>query len=84
MRVHDHFDGSFHCVECGGKCVLSGDDEAITQLIRNLLEFCALQEKPWLPPFISAALGKCMPDGKVAEFWKRARNAMAYVRTGRL
>lgn len=38
MIIHDHFDGSAHCVECGGICSLTGDDVLATHLIRYLFE----------------------------------------------
>ncbi len=31
-KVHDHFAGSAHCVECGGHCTLTGADMAYTAL----------------------------------------------------
>lgn len=34
--IHDHFDGSAHCVECQGKCKLTGADLALTQLVRYM------------------------------------------------
>lgn len=35
---HDHFDGSAHCVQCGGECRLTGNDMAYTALVRALCE----------------------------------------------
>lgn len=40
--VHDHFDGSAHCVECGGHCTLTGSDMAYTALVRALFEVDAM------------------------------------------
>jgi hypothetical protein len=36
---HDHFAGSFHCVECGGECKLQGTEMAYTALVRAMFEF---------------------------------------------
>lgn len=36
--IHDHFDGSAHCVECGGPCRLTGGDLDLTMLVRYLFE----------------------------------------------
>lgn len=38
MGIHDHFDGSAHCVECGGSCKLTGATLTLTQLVRALCE----------------------------------------------
>lgn len=32
--VHDHFDGASHCVQCGGKCWLTGAELVLTEMIR--------------------------------------------------
>lgn len=44
--VHDHFDGSAHCVECGGDCMLKGSDMLATQLVRQVCEQAALNDEP--------------------------------------
>lgn len=36
--VHDHFEGSAHCVECGGDCKLTGTEMAYTALMRWLFD----------------------------------------------
>jgi hypothetical protein len=41
--VHDHFNGSAHCVECGGDCRLTGAERALTEMVRWRLE-----KNPWL------------------------------------
>lgn len=41
MTIHDHFDGSAHCVECAGRCKLTGEDLAITEYIRFTMESLA-------------------------------------------
>lgn len=38
LIIHDHFDGSAHCVECQGPCNLGPDDYAVTQLVRYVFE----------------------------------------------
>lgn len=45
MPIHDHFEGSAHCVECGGPCKLTGDARALTEMIRWRLE-----ARPFLNP----------------------------------
>lgn len=32
--IHDHFDGSAHCVECQGPCKLTGAARIATELVR--------------------------------------------------
>jgi hypothetical protein len=46
LIVHDHFDGSAHCVECGGECQLAGHELFTTQLIRSLCESSLYQNRP--------------------------------------
>ena len=36
--IHDHFQGSGHCVECGGACRLLGSDRALTEIVRWIYE----------------------------------------------
>lgn len=38
VRIHDHMDGSAHCVECAVKCKLEGAEMVLTALVRWLLE----------------------------------------------
>lgn len=38
IRIHDHFDGSAHCIECGGPCRLPDDERRVTSLVRYLFE----------------------------------------------
>ena len=46
--IHDHFDGSAHCVECDGPCKLTGDSLHLTQVVRAYFEECAItRRKPW-------------------------------------
>ena len=46
MKIHDHFEGSLNCVQCGGYCRLEGDDRAVTNLLRSLFETAAYREVP--------------------------------------
>lgn len=39
--VHDHFDGSEHCLECRGPCRLRGPELVATGLARLIVESCA-------------------------------------------
>jgi hypothetical protein len=48
--IHDHFDGSANCVECGGPCQLDGSDLLATQLLRIGFEYAALSGS--IPPMI--------------------------------
>jgi hypothetical protein len=36
--IHDHYDGSAHCVECGGPCRLVGSELALTRVVRAIFE----------------------------------------------
>ncbi len=45
--IHDHFDGSAHCQECGGSCKLTGADLALTNLIRAMFEANAYHGQAW-------------------------------------
>lgn len=47
--IHDHFDGSAHCVECGGFCKLTGHDHAVTAFIRFAVESLAYQGYQTMP-----------------------------------
>jgi hypothetical protein len=38
VTIHDHFEGSSRCVECAGDCRLTGDDLAVTVLVRYIFE----------------------------------------------
>ena len=52
MKIHDHFDGPAHCVQCAGPCVLDGDDRAVTELLRSLFETAAYRHVPVALDFI--------------------------------
>lgn len=34
VEIHDHFDGSANCVQCGGPCHLKGELRLLTEMIR--------------------------------------------------
>lgn len=36
--VHDHFDGTNHCIECQGPCQLEGADYYLSQVILCVIE----------------------------------------------
>src|SRR5690606_11582489 len=38
VELHDHFDGSAHCVQCNGPCTLTGANLFATDIIRNIAE----------------------------------------------
>jgi len=56
--VHDHFDGSAHCVECNGDCRLTGGNRLATQLVRYWFEQAAMQPVFWIAPCAMDSLGK--------------------------
>ena len=55
MTIHDHFEGSANCVECGGPCSLKGDERAVSDLIRFTLQTLSAHEMG-VNPFIRSAL----------------------------
>lgn len=74
FAVHDHFDGSAHCVQCHGKCTLTGAELAYTQLLRFSLETIAL-----LGGSPNMMLSGAISDAGVPYevFWKRAQDSVA-------
>ncbi len=46
LLVHDHFDGSAHCVECQGECRLAGHELFSTQIIRELCSISLYNNRP--------------------------------------
>lgn len=38
LAVHDHFDGSANCIQCGGPCELEGSDLFLTEIVREMVE----------------------------------------------
>jgi hypothetical protein len=73
VPIHDHFDGSAHCVECGGPCKLTGADLLLTERIRWHLALLARQGWTSLPLSVQSTLEDAGADG-VALFL-RARQA---------
>ena len=71
--VHDHFEGSAHCVECKGYCRLAGDDRALTRFVRYVLEnFAYTSRDGWMPPFIESALDELIGATRLVDLRKRA------------
>jgi len=56
LTIHDHFNGSAHCVECGGFCALTGEARAVTEFIRFTLERMAHQGWRTVPYFERRAM----------------------------
>jgi len=38
VEIHDHFEGSSNCVQCGGDCRLRGEMRVLTEVIRGMFE----------------------------------------------
>jgi len=60
MIIHDHFDGSAHCVECSGHCALTGEARAVTEFIRFTLDrlaYLGFREVPHFERRAMIALG---------------------------
>lgn len=72
VAIHDHFDGSAHCVECAGPCQLTGAERHLTSVIRWMFERAAIvDEHPALWGLMRDALVDAGLD--VERHWKRAR-----------
>jgi hypothetical protein len=73
MLIHDHFDGSAHCVECHGWFRLTGQSLALTEPIRNLLEAYAVQDEgKLLPSKIAVPLAKLTGSKRAKLLQERA------------
>lgn len=46
--IHDIFDGSFHCRECSGPCLLTGEARHLTRIVRYLFEMAVLGNNSYL------------------------------------
>jgi hypothetical protein len=70
-QVHDHFDGRSHCVECNGPCKLTGNDRALTEMIRWHFDQMVQrgEKKPWV--FVRETLAKIGLDWE--QITKRAQ-----------
>jgi hypothetical protein len=71
--VHDHMDGSAHCVECGGTCVLTGADLLVTRMVRFLLAQESISPKWFIPPMIESSLREQIGESRLAELRARER-----------
>jgi hypothetical protein len=47
VEIHDHFDGSAHCVECGGECRLTGSNLAVTSLVSDIMDHTERAGRGW-------------------------------------
>jgi hypothetical protein len=79
MKIHDHLDGSAHCVECGGSCRLTGDDLEVTRLVRFITEYFAMSHVAPRWSFIDDALTNLLGTERKNEFHRKAR---AYAEKG--
>jgi len=79
VNIHDHFDGSGHCVGCNGPCRLVGDDRAVTDLVRWVMEFAESVHKGWMWDFQKDALIRILGGvNKLDCFKSRARETCAF------
>ena len=62
MKIHDHFDGSAHCVECRGFCQLRGDDRALTDLVRFTCDFFGYAHDGWMPNWVEQSLQELLGE----------------------
>lgn len=72
---HDHFDGASHCVECGGRCRLTGTEMAYTALVRAIF-FSEALSGAWSAA--STQIGRSGVD--VTRFRERAKQEAARMR----
>ena len=70
-EVHDHFDGSGHCVECEGPCRLARSDLLLSQLIRYTMEQHVVQGT--MPNMLVEATYKDALEHRLEDWWIRAR-----------
>lgn len=76
MEIHDHFDGTAHCVQCQGPCRLTGDDLAVTRLVRWTVEFAFVAHDGWMWDFTKDALAVLLGSReKLNGFMERCREA---------
>lgn len=61
VAIHDHFDGSAYCVECGGRCTLTGAELLLTQIVRYWIE-SSVYSHNFLPYMATAALKEAGVD----------------------
>lgn len=79
LKIHDHFDGSAHCVECKGFCNLNGEDRAVTDLVRWTLEFAFSVHDGWMWDFTEKAMQNLVGSARFMELKERARISCAKV-----
>lgn len=75
MQIHDHFDGSMHCVECGGRCTLEGDERIVTELVRWTLGFAEVAHNGWMWDSTRDTLKKLVGPIRFGELQARAKDA---------
>lgn len=76
--IHDHFDGSAHCIECGGDCRLTGGDALATQLIRGLFEAATVSgNRFWVSRFDFTLKDA---DFDMDRFYRRAEETLGHLR----
>lgn len=73
--IHNHFEGSFHCVECGGQCRLVGIPFELSEFVRNVCEFFACRGDQWLPPQMEIRLKAILGD-EFYPFWDHCKKSM--------
>ena len=76
--IHDHFDGSAHCIECRGWCQLKGDDLELTRVFRNVLE-SYFYRGSWLPSQIETPMAALYGE-RWETFKRHGLNAMELFR----
>ena len=74
MTIHDHFKGSYHCIQCKGVCQLAGEDLRLTELVRAILE-TYFYRGDWLPSQIEIPLNALLGD-RWEEFRSHAQSAI--------
>jgi hypothetical protein len=63
MPIHDHFDGSSNCVECGGPCTLTGDSLHLTRLVRHLLASRVVRDgRAWIGDAVRLTIAEAGGD----------------------
>lgn len=75
MTIHDHMDGSAHCIECKGPCKLTGEDCALSAFVRFALERSAIDGRRELWSFQVDALKELVGQERARTLWQRAKAA---------
>lgn len=82
MPIHDHFDGSAHCVECGGPCTLTGDSLYLTRVVRDLLESHVVRDgRAWFGYSLRLTIAEA--GGDPDKLARRAEDGLASFRASR-